>query len=93
MKEEICSTYEAKARLSELLAKVRRNNKRIVITHRGKPVAELGPISRSEETLAERMARLEAEGIIVSRDTDSLDSLGSISTRKGALKRFLEDRN
>lgn len=40
--------FEAKNRLSELLDRVERGE-RIVISRRGKPVAELTPIAKSEE--------------------------------------------
>jgi prevent-host-death family protein len=45
------STYEAKARLSEILRGVRRGQ-RAVIAHRGTPIAEVRPLPK-QETLAE----------------------------------------
>lgn len=54
--------FEAKNKLSELLDRVERGE-RIVITRRGKPVAELGPVAVSEERrqrAREAMARLRA---------------------------------
>lgn len=56
---------EAKARLSELLRDVRRNRS-WTITERGVPVARLVPVENKRFSLAERIRRREAEGILES---------------------------
>jgi prevent-host-death family protein len=84
------STYEAKARFSEVIRKVKAGQ-RIVIEYRGKPVAEIRPIAASRSGVGERLARLEDEGIlgVQRRPTGALQSL---ARRRGALSRFLESR-
>jgi prevent-host-death family protein len=84
------STYDAKARFSEILRKVRRGEV-VYITYRGREVAEIKPIER-EETFEERLEKLRKRGVIV----DALDRkapLNPIARRPGALKRFLEERD
>ena len=83
MKTESYSTYEAKAKFSEILRKVRRNQ-RVVITYRGEPVAEIGPVSTSEDTLEERLARMADEGIVTPGNADALSAIGPIDRRDGA---------
>ncbi len=87
------TTYEAKARLSELLRRVRAGE-RIVITSHGEPVAELRPIEEKTETLDERFERLKREGRI-SEAVPGSTVLGirPIAARPGGLKRFLESRD
>jgi prevent-host-death family protein len=46
MASEIFSIHAARTRLSELVARVERGE-RIVIARAGRPVAELGPLTRS----------------------------------------------
>jgi len=83
------STYEAKARLSELLKQVR-NGEVVTITHHGQPVAELRPIAPAESDLAGRIDRLRREGIISPKQSGG--SLKAIAKREGALARFLDSR-
>jgi prevent-host-death family protein len=92
MKADTYSTYEAKARLSEILRKVRRN-KRVVITHHGKPVAEIGPISPSRRDLEGTLADLENSGILSRGDSSALETMAPVVRKPGALKRFLENRD
>lgn len=83
------STYEAKARFSELLRKVRRGQS-ITITYHGEPVAELRPIASQGGTAA-RIDDLAERGLITRplRRTP----LGPLARRPGALQRFLEERD
>ncbi|HUP49576.1 MAG TPA: type II toxin-antitoxin system prevent-host-death family antitoxin [Thermoanaerobaculia bacterium] len=85
----VYSTYEAKARLSELLDQVRKGNV-VVITHRGKPVAEVRSIEAGEESLDERLDHLERRGILSRPVRRGL--LKPLARRSGALRRFLESR-
>ena len=83
------STYEAKAKFSEILRKVR-EGKRVYITYRGREVAEIKPIEK-EETFEERLEKLRERGIL-SGPADRKAGWKPIARRPGALKRFLEER-
>ncbi|MEO8197440.1 MAG: type II toxin-antitoxin system prevent-host-death family antitoxin [Thermoanaerobaculia bacterium] len=89
--DSVYSTYEAKAKFSELLRKVRQGG-RVVITSHGKPVAELRPIEPGVETLDERIARLTTEGVL-SPAPAKKGVWKAIAHRPGALQRFLDDRD
>ena len=90
MDSQIYSTYEAKARLSEILQKVR-NGQVVVVTHRGTPVAEIRPISSSGSGLDRRLKHLADRGVL-RRAEDQL-GIATVSRRPGALGRFLEERD
>ncbi len=83
------STYEAKARFSEVIRKVR-GGRRVVIEYHGSPVAEILPLAGAAETLSERVARLERAGIVTAPTRSALAQ--PLGRRRGALKRFLADR-
>ncbi|WP_419860545.1 type II toxin-antitoxin system Phd/YefM family antitoxin [Candidatus Palauibacter sp.] len=84
------STYEAKARFSEVLRHVR-EGKTVTISYRGDPVAEIRPLRRESTDLEERLADLERRGILSPRPKDPKPiELGT--PVPGALKRFLADR-
>lgn len=84
------STYEAKARFSEVLRHVR-EGKTVTISYRGEPVAEIRPLRRESTDLEERLADLERRGILSPRPKDPKPiELGT--PVPGALKRFLADR-
>lgn len=86
----IHSIYETKAKLSALLKTVKAG-KELIITERGKPIARLIPFEEKKETLKERLARFEKEGVILPRKNKKIPlHIGFKKT--GALKRFLEDR-
>ena len=86
------SLYEAKAKLSAIIRQVREGKSAVVTLH-GKPVAEIRPISSSGKDIGSRITALAERGIIVRSTTGSPPSTGPIAKRKGALKRFLRDRN
>ena len=84
------STYEAKARFSEVLRHVR-EGKTVTISYRGEPVAEIRPLRRESTDLEERLADLERRGILTPRPKDPKPiELGT--PVPGALKRFLAAR-
>ena len=87
------SLYEAKAKLSALVRQVR-EGRSVIITVHGKPVAELRPITKTKQTLEERVAELTAKGEITPSKRKPKDpETFRVGRRKpGALKRFLEDR-
>jgi len=84
------SAYEAKARFSEIIRKVRAGQ-RIVISHRGREVAEIRPLGARNPDLSTRLERLEEEGVI-DRHTPAIGPLGPVARKPGALIRFLESR-
>ncbi len=85
------STYDAKARFSEILKRVR-EGQTVRITYHGKPVAEIRPLAAETESLAERVRRLEDRGAIQGGGT-ARGRWRSLARRRGALERFLEDRD
>lgn len=86
----IYSTYEAKARFSELLRQVR-EGKTVTISYRGEPVAEIRSIRKEPATIEERLEDLERRGILV-RSDEARKSLKEVERRSGALRRFLDER-
>jgi len=86
----VYSTYEAKARFSELLRKVRAGQ-RVVIAYRGEEIAEVLPIERSGGGLAKSLARLTDGGVLVPARA-AAGPLRPIARRPGALTRFLDSR-
>jgi prevent-host-death family protein len=84
------STYEAKAKFSEVIRKVRAGQ-RIVIAYRGREVAEIVPIQKGEGGLKQSLQRLEDAGLL-SPPRRPAGPLRPLAKRRGALARFLEAR-
>lgn len=92
--------YEAKARLSSLVRQVR-EGRSVVITVHGEPVAELRPYQAPErrpQTLAERIAELEAAGYVSPATVDTAHARKQLESWEGegihgALQRFLDERD
>ena len=91
------SIYDAKAQLSALVRQVRETGQTFVITVHGEPVAELRPIEapRPAQTLAERVAELEALGAIrpSTRKPGEKFSFPAGEPVPGGLQRFLDERD
>lgn len=85
------SLYEAKAKLSAIIRKVR-EGRPVVVTLHGEPVAEIRAISPRSGGLGPRVEQLVERGIIV-RNPNPASTARAIVKRPGALKRFLDDRN
>lgn len=85
----IYSTYEAKAKFSELLRRVR-SGERVTVTYRGEEVAEILPLE-PRPSREERLRRLEEQGVLEPPRGPS-PPLQPISTVPGGLRRFLESR-
>jgi prevent-host-death family protein len=89
------SLYDAKAKLSALVRQVR-EGRTIVITVHGEPAAELRPIDRTtrKQTIADRVAELEGRGELspATRTPGTPVAPAPVNRRRGALKRFLEER-
>ncbi len=84
------STYEAKAKFSEVIRRVRAGQ-RVVIAYRGEKIAEIRPIEEGAGGLEKSLARLEDEGVL-SRPRKPAGSLRPLAKKPGALTRFLESR-
>jgi prevent-host-death family protein len=92
------SLYEAKTNLSRLVRQVKEGGS-VVITVHGEPMAELKAIEKPQkrlkvQTLAERVAELEARGEISPATMQPGDprAFPIGKPKPGALKRFLEER-
>jgi prevent-host-death family protein len=85
------STQEARAKLGEILRKVRAGE-RVVIAYRGKHVAEIRPITKKTSALEAALRDLEEQGI-VSPAAASREELVPVTEKPGALARFLESRD
>lgn len=86
----VYSTYEAKARFSEVMRLVREGGT-VTVTYRGDAVAEIRPIERGPRSVEEHFAELEKRGIVVpAKDPHGTLSVGS--PRPGGLARFLAER-
>ena len=86
----VYSTYEAKAKFSEVMRKVRAGQ-RVVIAYRGEEIAEIRSIESADKDLADSLARLEDHGLLgpARKPTGKLRPLAK---KPGALARFLESR-
>ena len=86
------TTYEAKARFSEVIRRVR-EGRTVHISYHGKPVAEIRPIKKKrKKTLEEHLEEMERRGLI-SPAADPNAPLEPIAHRPGALQRFLDERD
>lgn len=83
------STYQAKARFSEILRRVR-EGRVVTITYHGEPVAEIRPLAPARG-LEARLARLRERGALVAPVPDA-PAPAPVARRPGALTRFLEER-
>jgi prevent-host-death family protein len=88
---ETYSTYEAKAKLSEILRKVE-SGRTIFISRRGQTIAEIRPLRKGPTGLAQRIVELSEQGAL-SPPSNERGSLRPAVRRRGALRRFLSDRN
>jgi prevent-host-death family protein len=86
----VYSTYEAKAKLAEIIRKVRAGGT-VVITYRGRPVAEVRPLTDDGGDLGERLERLADTGVL-SAATRPGELPHQVARSEGALQRFLESR-
>jgi prevent-host-death family protein len=87
---EVYSTYEAKAKFSEVLRKVRAG-KRVTIAYRGKEIAQVIPMA-SKQSMEERLRELEERGVLT-RAKKPAAALKPLANRPGALQLFLEERD
>jgi prevent-host-death family protein len=83
------TTYEAKARLSEILRRVRAGQ-HVTISYRGEVVAEVRPLYETRDP-ARALKELEEQGVVAPPEAPSGD-LAPLARRRGALRRFLAGR-
>lgn len=81
--------HEAKARLSELLRRVKAGGS-VVISDRGKPIAKVVPIEPATD-VESRLVELKRAGLLV-HGRGSREAIRPIVRKPGGLKRFLESR-
>jgi len=87
--QRVYSIYEAKARFSEIIRAVKRS-RRVVVTERGTPVAEVLPYrDEAEVSMSERLERLTRAGAIV--PADSRFRARAVRMLPGASDRFLKE--
>lgn len=89
--EETYSLYDAKARLSAIIRRVR-EGRTVMVTVHGKPAVEIRPVAPAKQSFEERYQELVERGVITPA-TSHDRSYKPLARRPGALKRFLEDRN
>jgi prevent-host-death family protein len=87
------SLYDAKAKLSAIIRRVREGHSVIVTVH-GEPVAEIRPAESvsAGDGLERRMAQLAERGVLL-RPEARHGPLKPITNAPGALARFLADRD
>ncbi len=85
------SLYEAKARLSAIVRRVREGHT-VVVTVHGEPAVEIRPLAAESEDLSARLTALAERGILV-EPADPRAVLRPGTPKRGALKRFLADRD
>jgi prevent-host-death family protein len=91
--KRIYSLYEAKAKLSEIVRAVRERGDAFTISWHGEPVAEIRPIQPATSPAEKRIAQLEAQGVLVPSESDDVVLPDVIVRRRGALDRFLAERD
>ncbi len=91
MKKDQYSLYEAKAKLSAIVRRVREGHT-VVVTVHGEPAVEIRPVAKKAQGLEERIKELTERGCLLPA-TSNDRSFKPLAHRPGALKRFLEDRN
>jgi prevent-host-death family protein len=85
------SLYDAKARLSEIVRKVR-EGRTVMLTCGGVPVAEVRPIAKKPQTLAERLRALAQRGAVLPARRPGMPPR-PLARKPGAVKRFLAERH
>ncbi len=84
------STYEAKARFSEVLRLVREGTA-VTVTYRGNPVAEIRPLAPEARSVEEHFADLEKRGLLTPAH-DPRSPIVPGPPNPGGLARFLAER-
>ena len=91
--KSVYSLYEAKARLSEIIRRVRERGETVTLSYHGQPVAEIRPLPPSEDDAERRLEQLERDGILIRARAPRAAFPALKARRRGALARFLEERD
>ncbi len=83
------AVHEVKAKLSELLRRVKRGRS-VVISEHGREIARIVPVEPAAD-LPSRIAELERDGVLL-RARKPRSRVHPVARRPGALKRFLRSR-
>jgi prevent-host-death family protein len=83
------SVYEAKAKFSDLLRKVR-SGQNVIITYRGEEIAEIRPVAATQD-IESRIRMAEERGTVWA--AEGRGRFPKLATRPGGLSRFLESRD
>lgn len=83
------SIYETKSKFSEIL-RIVKSGKRIVVSERGKPIAEIVPFV-ADEGFSDRLDYLVNHGNLIKARSDQ--GFGLYQSLDGALERFLAERD
>ena len=86
----VYSTYEAKARFSEVLRHVR-EGRTVTISYHGEPVAEVRAIEKTAQTIEERLEELTRRGVLTP-PTGPRREFRPVAHIPGAVERFLAER-
>ncbi len=86
----VYSTYEAKARFSEVLRHVR-EGRTVTISYRGEPVAEIRAIEKAPQTIEERLEELRQRGVLHPPSAPRRE-FKPVAYIPGAVERFLAER-
>ncbi len=87
---ETYTAYEAKAKLGEILRKVR-SGQRVLISYRGEEIAEVRPLY-ARDFIEARMQQQRERGTL-SASSSNNRVLKKVAKRPGALHRFLDSRD
>lgn len=88
------SLYDAKAKFSAIVRRVREGHPVIVTVH-GEPAVEIRAVSTTLPGIDSRLAQMAERGVLVRTELHPEKArarFSAIARRPGALKRFLDDR-
>lgn len=85
------SLYEAKAKLSAIIRRVR-EGRRVLVTVHGEPVAEIRPVEQPAGGLSARLEQLIERRVVIRAERRGA-ALAAVTRKPGALARFLADRS
>ncbi len=86
------SIYEAKAKFSRIIRLVREQGAAVTISYHGAPVAEIRPVGPGGASGPDAHLATLVDAGVPSPPPTGRFSLGPMARRRGALRRFLTDR-
>jgi len=89
----VVGARELKNRLGSYLRQVQ-DGARVIVTERGRPVAELRALGAADSELESRVRRLAAEGLVTPRSLDRLPPRARLRVDGGSLSQaIVQDRD